>query len=180
MNWIKRITLILTVGCLLCGCTKSNIIRRDDNEDLPQLSSEGILWEQVWDDFQDRFAETGWYPFVDSVNGMIDPEKKELSLFLLLNEDISAQEAADFATEAIKGFNDLISEQNPNYGASSDTSYGGYVSQCSIYVMVGLEGEKTDKSGWLLEDRIPAGEYRPVNPEAVPAAEEEGETEASE
>ena len=38
--------------------------------------------------------------------------------------------------------------------------------------MVGLDAPVEDKSMWILDDTIPAGEYRPVNPEAVPAAEE--------
>lgn len=123
MNWIKRITLFLVVGCLLCGCTKSHIIKRegdDENSDMPQLSSEGILWEQVWEEFESQYADEAWYPFIDSVNGLIDPEKKQLDLYLLLKEEISPQEAADYATEAIKGFNDLIASQNSKYAYSSD------------------------------------------------------------
>ena len=174
MNWIKRITLFLVVGCLLCGCTKSHIIKRegdDENSDMPQLSSEGILWEQVWEEFESQYADEAWYPFIDSVNGLIDPEKKQLDLYLLLKEEISPQEAADYATEAIKGFNDLIASQNSKYAYSSDSSYGGYVSLCNVYVMVGLEEYKEDKASWMIEDTIPAGEYRPVNPDALPTVE---------
>lgn len=172
MRWIKRVTLMLTTMCLLCGCTKSNIIHKDGDENLPQLSSEGIVWEQVWDEFQSQYADEAWYPFVSSVGGGIEPSKKELELYLFLNEEITAQEAADYATEAIKGFNDFISAQNNDYAFSSDSSYGGYVSKCKIHVMVGLDAPVEDKSMWILDDTIPAGEYRPVNPEAVPAAEE--------
>lgn len=178
MKWIKRVTIILTAVCLLCGCTKSNIIRRDGDEDLPQLSPEGILWEQVWDELDSTYADEAYYPFIETVNGMVDTEKKEISLFLLLNEEITAQEAADYATEVIKGLNDKIASQNHDYAFSSDTSYGGYVSRCSIYVMVSLDDTKSDESSWILEDTIPAGEYRPVNPDASPA--NSGETPAQE
>lgn len=176
MNWIKKITLLLTVVCLLCGCTKSYIIKREGDEDnLPQLSPEGIVWEQVWEEFSSTYADEALYPFVNSANGMIDTETKELQICLLLDEEISSQEAADYATEVIKGFNDLISSQNSKYAYSSDSSYGGYVSQCSVYVIVSMEENMTDKSRWMIEDNIPAGEYRPVNPDAAPA--EAGEAE---
>ncbi len=170
MKRIKTTILMLTTICLLCGCTKSNIIHKDGDDSLPQLSSEGIVWEQVWDEFQSQYADEAWYPFVSSVGGGIEPTKKELELYLFLNEEITAQEMADYATEAIKGFNDFISAQNHDYAPSSDSSYGGYVSKCKVHVMIGLDAPVEDNTGWLLEDTIPAGEYRPVNPEAVPAA----------
>ena len=109
MKRIKTTILMLTTICLLCGCTKSNIIHKDGDDSLPQLSSEGIVWEQVWDEFQSQYADEAWYPFVSSVGGGIEPTKKELELYLFLNEEITAQEMADYATEAIKGFNDFIS-----------------------------------------------------------------------
>lgn len=170
MKWTKTMLIFLAGVFLLCGCTKSTIIRGEN--DLPPLSSEGILWEQVWEDFQDTYGDEDVYPFIDSVNGTIDTEKRQLRLFLLLDEEVSPEKGADYATKAIKGFNDLISDQNSAYGRSSEESYGGYLSQYEIYVMVGLEETKMDKGSWLLEDTIPAGEYRPVNPEAAPVAEE--------
>ena len=166
MKRIKTMLIVLAGVFMLCGCTKSNIIRGES--DLPPLSSEGIVWDQVWEDFQDLYGDEARYPFIDSVNGTVNTEEKKVRLFLLLDEEISAEEGAEYATEAIKGFNDLISDQNSDYERSSDDSYGGYVSQYEIYVMVGEEDTKMDKNCWLLEDTIPAGEYRPVNPEAAP------------
>ena len=64
---------------------------------------------------------------------------------------------------------DLIAVQNNAYTKSGEDSYGGYVSQYGIYVMVGADSTKADKEKWILEDTIPAGEYRPVSGE--PAAE---------
>ena len=72
--------------------------------------------------------------------------------------------AAEYATEVIKGFNDLIWEQNHDYARSTEDSYGGYVSRYNIYVMVGPDDVKDNRETWILEDTIPAGEYRPVSP----------------
>ena len=75
------------------------------------------------------------------------------------------------AADVVKGLNDLIADQNPDYAPSSDESYGGYLSKYNIYVMVSEDSKKTEKADWLLEDTIPAGEYRAVDPNALPSAE---------
>ena len=41
----------------------------------------------------------------------------------------------------------------------------------NIYVMVSEDSKKAEKADWLLEDTIPAGEYRAVDPNALPSAE---------
>ena len=63
----------------------------------------------------------------------------------------------------IKGFNDLIAQQNSDYAPSSENSYGGFVEQYGIYVLVSPDSTKDDSTTWILEDTIPAGEYRPVS-----------------
>jgi len=169
MKLLKKMMIIVASMCLLCGCTKSTIISGgQDMADLPQPDAQGIVWEQLWEDLADTFEDEDVYPFVETVNGGLFPEENELRFFLLLNTDITAEEAAEFATEFLKGFNDLISEQNNKYALSSEDSYGGYVSMYDVYVMVSEDGAKGDKSAWILEDQIAAGEYRPVDPEAVP------------
>lgn len=148
---------------LLCGCTKSNIVygdkKRYDDEYKPV---DGIVWEQVWADLSDIYADTDLYPFVASVNGGVYPEENMVKFYLLVNDEISAREASEYATKTLKGFNDLIAEQNSSYSPSSDESYGGYLSQYGIYVMVGPDATKEDPDTWILDDLIPAGEYRPV------------------
>lgn len=169
MKLIKKLLIAIAAMCLLCGCTKSTIISGDqDTSDLPQPDVQGIVWEQLWTDLADVFEDPDVYPFVETVNGGFNPEEKELRFFLLLNTDLPAEDAADFATEFLKGFNDLISEQNSKYAPSSEDSYGGYVSQYDVYVMVSEDGAKGDKAEWILEDTITAGEYRPVDPDAAP------------
>ena len=46
-------------------------------------------------------------------------------------------------------------------------SYGGYLSKYNIYVMVSEDAQKAErKQAGFLEDTIPAGEYRAVDPNA--------------
>ena len=170
MKFLKRMMMIMASVCLLCGCTKSNIISGEQNQygELPQPDQNGIVWEQLWEDFDDIYADQDVYPFIETVNGGVYSDENKIKFFLLLNNEISSEEAADYATEVIKGFNDLIAEQNDKYALSSEDSYGGYVSSYDVYVMVSTDDSKADKSSWILEDTIPAGEYRPVDPEAAP------------
>lgn len=163
---MKRWIFMLLAGvCLLCGCTKRNIVpdgSQDRYEDLPQPQG-GIVWEQLWEDFDEVYTDLDLYPFADTVNANVNGDEKKLNFYLLLNTAISPEEAEQYATTVIKGFNDLIAGQNTSYGYSSEDSYGGFVEQYEVYVMVGEDSTKEDKSTWILEDTIPAGEYRPVS-----------------
>lgn len=172
MKYLKRMLILMASICLLCGCTKSTIISgNQDYSELPPPDEQGIVWEQLWEDLAYTFEDEDLYPFVETVNGAFYRDKNQLQFFLLLNQDIPAEEAAEFATEFLKGFNDLIYEQNNDFAPSSEDSYGGFVSKYEVYVMVSEDGLKTEESAWILEDTIAAGEYRPVNPEAVPTTE---------
>lgn len=160
----RWISLLLVGVCLLCGCTKSNIVPNGSNGggDMPRPEG-GVVWEQLWQDFDDIYADQATYPFAETVNGGVYPEEKMLKFYFLLNTTIPVEEAEEYATTVIKGFNDLIAEQNSSYGYSSEDSYGGFVEQYGIYVMVGPDETKDDMNTWILEDNIPAGEYRPVS-----------------
>lgn len=162
---MKRWMILMASVCLLlCGCTKSNIVYGDNNKygDRPQ-PVDGIVWEQVWEDLKDIYEDPDAYPFVASVNAGVYPEENMVKFYLLMNTDISDEEASAYATKVVKGFNDLIAMQNSSYAASSEESYGGYLAQYGIYVMVGPDETKDDPDTWIIEDLIPQGEYRPVS-----------------
>lgn len=166
---MKRWIFMLLAGvCLLCGCTKSNIVpdgSQDGYGDLPQPEG-GIVWEQLWEDFDDAYADVAIYPFAETVNANVNVDEMKLSFYLLLNTVISPEEAEDYATTVIKGFNDLVAGQNTAYAPSSEDSFGGFVEQFEVYVMVGPDATKDDESTWIVEDTIPAGEYRSVSAQA--------------
>ena len=157
---ISRLTAMALCLCLLCGCTKSTVINPEPPADLPMPSADGLVWDQLWQDWTLAYEDQSMYPFILSVNANIDSDEGVARFFLLTETEISEEEAADFAMEAIKGFANLINMQNMDYAAPSDTSFGGYLSQYDIYVMVGQDEYKSDESSWILEDTIPAGEYR--------------------
>ena len=171
MKWTKRFAVILAEVFCLCGCTKSTIISQEAPSDVELAGEDGIVWSQLWEDFQDKYDDSDAYPFVESVSASFFDDENTVKFFILTNEEVSNEEAAEFATNVVKGLNDLIADQNPDYAPSSDESYGGYLSKYNIYVMVSEDSKKTEKADWLLEDTIPAGEYRAVDPNALPSAE---------
>ena len=126
---MKRWILFMASVCLLlCGCTKSNIVYGDNKKYDDQYQSvDGIVWEQVWQDFSDTYADQDLFPFAVSVNGGIYPEENMARFYLLVNGDVSDKEAAEYATKVLKGFNDLIAIQNSSYASSSEESYGGTI-----------------------------------------------------
>ena len=157
---MRNMALLCLCVCLLCGCTESTVIETSDYSDLPQPGPDGLVWEQIWEDWRSIYEDTAAYPFIDTVNASIDSENGSARFFLLTNSVISEEEAIQFAMEAVKGFSDVIREQDLSLEPSGSDSFGGYLKPFEIYVMVGPDGTKADRSTWILEDTVPAGEYR--------------------
>lgn len=159
---IKAAVLMLICISLLCGCTESTIIFGNQSGEVPEVSSDGIAWAQLWSDLQDEFTDTNIYPFAGTVNGGFFEEDDMFKFYLLVNQEISKEEAAAYATEFLKGVGLLMANQNPQYTPPSDTSYGSYLDKYDIYVMVSQDDIKEDKDSWILEDTIKAGQYKEV------------------
>lgn len=161
----KIIVLLLASMLVLSGCTKSNIVKGgQDYSDMPQ-PVEGIVWEQLWEEWDEMYTDQDLYPFSETVNGGVYADENTMKFFILLNQEISKEEAAEYATTVLKGLGDLMAGQNPDLTASGDDSYGSYMDKYNIYVMVSPDATKSDESTWILEDTIPAGEYREVSGE---------------
>lgn len=163
---MKKLMIILMTGAtLLTGCTKSTIVEDTLNGGITgeePMPVGGIVWEQLWEDLDAIYTDQNDYPFTETVNCSVYGDDGRIEYFLLLNQDIPAEEAAEYATTVIKGMGDLIAEQNSEYTPSSETSYGSFIDQYEIYVMVAPDDTKAEENSWILEDTIPAGEYREV------------------
>lgn len=162
---MKKIAMILLASMLiLSGCTESNIVSGGSNQDYSDLPQPvgGIVWEQLWEDWDEAYTDQDVYPFSETVNGGVYEDENAMKFYLLLNQEISKEEAAEYATTVIKGLGDLIAEQNPDYTKSGEDSYGSFIDQYEIYVMVAPDDTKSDEESWILEDTIPAGSYRAV------------------
>lgn len=166
---VKIAAALLCVG-LLCGCTKSTITNPEPDTEAEQAQENpyGIDWDKFWEDWTNKYTDPEIYPFAGTVSGGIFADENAARFFLLLNEDISPEEAQAYAMDVVKGFGTLIAEQNSQYSPASETSFGSFLDGHDIYVMVSNDDTKMDESTWILEDTIPAGQYREFQ---VPAAE---------
>lgn len=157
---IKIMLLMLLCACLLSSCTKSTIIDPVDYSDLPQPGPDGLVWDQIWEEWVELYEDESTYSFAGTINAYFDSDEGVVKFFLLTDSDIPEKKAAQYAMDVVKGLGYLISQQSSAYAEPSDTSFGGYLALYDIYVMVGNDDTKADESTWTLEDRIPAGEYR--------------------
>ena len=82
------------------------------------------------------------------------------------------KEAIEYADEVIKGLGHLIAQQTPRYSDPGETSFGSYLDQYDIRVLVTEDSTKADSSTWILEDTVPAGQYRKFG------AEQDGQAES--
>jgi hypothetical protein len=64
MKWTKRFAVILAAVCCLCGCTKSTIISPEAPSDVELAGEDGIVWGQLWEDFQDKYDDSDAYPVI--------------------------------------------------------------------------------------------------------------------
>lgn len=161
----KIITALLTCTLLLSGCTQSNIVAKDGSgvPDTEVRSGIEIEWGQVWNDLDSQFADPEVYPFCESVNCNIVEEEHRIELVLLVQPGTTVEEAAPYATEVIKGFNDSIATQDFSYAVSGDEYYGGFMDLYDVNVLVAPYDTKEDSATWILEDTITAGsDYREV------------------
>lgn len=164
---MKKCMVMLMAGTmLLTGCTESTIVQNTVNGGITgdePAPVGGIVWEQLWEDLDSIYTDHSDFPFAETVNCSVYGDDGKIDYYLLLNQEISVEEAAEYATTVIKGMGDLIAEQNPDYTPSSEDSYGSFIDQYEIYVMVAPDDTKADEGTWILEDTIPAGEYRAVS-----------------
>lgn len=163
---MKKVVLVfLTCMLLLCGCTQSNIVAKEGSQEPDTEVRDGIEinWNQVWEELDTQFIDPELYPFSESVNCNVVVEEGRIDFVLLVQPGTTKEEAAPYAVEVLKAFNDSIATQDFNYQHSSDDSYGNYISQYDVTVLVAPYDTKEISSTWILEDTIKAGAaYREV------------------
>ena len=84
-------------------------------------------------------------------------------MVLLVNEEITQEEAGAYATAVLKGLNDSVATQDFSFNVSDDEFYGDFVSNNDVTVLVAPAMTFEDSSTYILQDTIKADEeYRPV------------------
>lgn len=173
---MKKIVVVLGCALLLSGCTESNIVSPTQSavqpSDLaPDLNvySRGIEidWDEVALTWNEGYADQSMYPIAHSLEYTRDDDAETLEIRIYVQPGTSKEDAAAYATEAIKGLNDSVYTQDFSFEPSRSDYYGSFVSIYNVNVIVAPYDTKDDESTWLLNETIEASEYRDLSDEAI-------------
>ena len=167
---MKKLWLVL--GCMLClsGCTKSNIVDPIPSAELtPDMNiyNRGIEidWDLVTEDWNDIYADQADYPMAHSLEYVRDDDEETLDVKIYVQPGTTREDAAAYATEALKGLNDSVYQQDFSFQKSEKYSYGSFVSIYTTHVIVAPYDTKDDESTWIIDDTIPDMTYKEVGEE---------------
>lgn len=136
---IKRFAV--AVGCLalLCGCTKSNIVKPERSAAEPDFNiyfNIVIDQEQLKADVDDIFLDSTDYPMADEINFEVNEEEEFVDITVIVKDGTGPEAAANYTMEVIKGINDQVAVQDFTYGESDDDTYGGLYQDNVIHVKI--------------------------------------------
>jgi len=131
----------LAVGCmvLLCGCTKSNIVKPEQSAAEPDFNMYfdiTIDQEQLKADVDDIFLDLTDYPMADEIDFEINEEEQFVNITVVVKDGTSPEDAANYTMAVIKGVNDQVAVQDFTYGESGDDTYGGLYQDNAIFVKI--------------------------------------------
>ena len=155
--------LILIAGCILflSGCTKSNIVAPSLAVEPETDIKEGIEidWGQVLAGLDETFIDPDAYPMGVEIGAAIDPEVKYAQLTIQVKEETDPDDAVAYAMEVAKGLNDEVATQDFKYERSSEKSFGGFLKDYTLQVMVYPEGQYFEDDKCIMDITVQPGEY---------------------
>jgi hypothetical protein len=185
----KAIMIFAVSAMLLTGCTKSNILSSGGPAEPVFETQKGIQldWTQINTDIDEEFTENEQYPMALSVNYDLDKDKKTMNMTLMVKHGTTPDQAVEFANAAVKFLNDEVATQDFSYERSSDTSYGGFMKEYDLKLIVMPDYTMKENKYWLVDMDIPKGSDQTIVPkegaeimETTAADEEDTEEESSE
>lgn len=159
--------LALTVGCmaLLCGCTKSNIVKPEQSALEPDFNiylDIIIDQEQLKADVDDIFLDPKDYPMADEIDFEINEEEEFVNVTVVVKDGTRPEDAANYSMEVIKGINDQVAVQDFTYGESGSDTYGGLYQDNVIHVKI-YERTAFDAGGDpMYKTEIPKDVYQQI------------------
>lgn len=159
--------ILIAVGCamLLSGCTESNIVKPEDGAAVPETGIiEGIRidWDQVQDELDDMFVGSEEYPYGVNIDFYV--EEENAYMMVTVEDGVTKEEAAKYATEIIKGLNDSVAMQDFSYKDDGNSLYGKFSKENVVWIYVMPESTADDESTWLVDDAIVPAQQREVEP----------------
>lgn len=161
---IKKLALVVGCAALLCGCTKSNIVKPEGTQgpDFNMYLDIKLDNEQLIEDVNDVYVDGESYPMASSVDVKLDLDNELVDITVVVKDGTSKEDAAWYAMQAIKGVNDQVAVQDFSYGESGEDTYGGLYQDNEIHVKV-YEKSKYEAEGTpMYEGQIPKDTYQEI------------------
>lgn len=156
---MKRIIMLLM--CLtLSGCTESKIVaqgRMDSGTPDIEYQADELDMEQLHADVCDIIYSED-YPVIQDIYFDLNMETEKMYLDIVVHDDSDPTEILQCPVEVIKTINDCAALQKPEYGVSSDTSYGEVFDYVDIYLRIYYEHDYPDGE-CILQDVIARENY---------------------
>lgn len=156
-------TLVLAVGAaaLLCGCTKSNIVRPDatDGPDFNMYNDIVIDMEQLHEDVDDVYLDEGDYPMAEAIDFDLNLDEGYVEVTAVVKDGTTPEDAAYFADAAVKGVNDQVAIQDFTYGESDEKNFGGLYQDNEIRLKVYEASSYESNGDPIYETTVPADTY---------------------
>lgn len=134
--------LLAAAGCvlLLCGCTKSNIVQPDaesaQEPDFNIYNNIELDMDQFHSEVEEVCLDENDYPMADAIDFDIDEDKALVSVTVVVKDDTSAEDTAEYADAVIKAINDEAAVQDYNYGESGEDTFGGFFQDRAIHLKI--------------------------------------------
>ncbi len=155
--------LLLMAGCvvLLCGCTKSNIVRTDETmgPDFNLYMDIEIDEDQLHDDVEDIYLTENDYPMAAAIDFDLHLDEEYVDVTVVVKDGTSKEDAAWFADQAIKGINDQVAVQDFSYGESDDDTFGGLYQDNEIHLKIYEESSYEADGDPMYETQVPKDTY---------------------
>ena len=164
---MKMYRALCILGCavMLGGCTESNIVNPENATVTPETGIiEGIEldWDQVTDELNDEFVKSDKYPFGDKIQLNVD--EGNVYIMVTVEDGVSKEEAAQYATEIIKALNVSVETQDFSYQSDEDKLYGTFSEENVIWIQVMPKSTADDESTWLVDDAVVPEMQREILP----------------
>lgn len=154
---------IMAVGCaaLLCGCTKSNIVKPDETlaPDFNLYMDIEIDEDQLHEDVNDIYLDEKDYPMASAIDFSLHLDEEYVDVTVVVKDGTSPEDAAYFADVAIKGINDEVVTQDFSYGESDDDTFGGLYQDNVINLKIYDESSYAAGGDPMFETQVPKDTY---------------------
>lgn len=158
---IKNLMMVLGCAVLLCGCTKSNIVKPEESQgpDFNIYMDLDIDEEQLHDDVEDIYLDESEYPMAAAIDFELHLDEGYVDVSVVVKDGTTPEDAAYFADVALKGINDEVVTQDFSYGESAEDTFGGLYQDNEIRLKIYDESTYDADGEPMYETTVPKDEY---------------------